>query len=58
MFQDLLKSVPKKKSKIYPLEVRGVKGSIISFIKTGFWSIRALNIGYEVERVLGAHECF
>jgi hypothetical protein len=57
MFQDLLKSVPKKKSKIYPLEVR-VKGSIISFIKTGFWSIRVLNIGYEVERVLGAHECF
>ncbi len=58
MFQDLLKSVPKKKSKIYPLEVRGVKGSIISFIKTGFLSIRVLNIGYEVERVLGAHECF
>jgi hypothetical protein len=57
MFQDLLKSVPKKKSKIYPLEVR-VKGSIISFIKTGFLSIRVLNIGYEVERVLGAHECF
>jgi hypothetical protein len=40
MFQNLLKSVPKKKSKIYPLEVRGVKGSIISFIKTRFWSIR------------------
>jgi hypothetical protein len=57
MFQDLLKSVPKKKSKIYPLEVR-VKGSIISFIKTGFWSIRVLNIGYEVERVLGAYGCF
>jgi len=58
MFQDLLKSVPRKKSKIYPLEVRGVKGSIISFLKTGFWSIRVLNIGYEVERVLDAYVCF
>jgi hypothetical protein len=47
MFKKLLKSVPKKERKTWPLEVSGVNGSVISFIKTGFWSLRFLNMEYK-----------